>query len=135
SNRLTFGFIIHAVIGIMYGPWVAGLAAAGSDLLKSFLFGVQGQFFIGFTLTAFVGSFIYGVFLHRHMIQLCHVVWAVVLYSVFTSVMLITLSLNLLVPAPFCVLFASGMPQNLFMGPSRFVTIYLIAQNRQLRRF
>ena len=35
-NRLTFGFIIHAVIGIMYGPWVAGLAAAGSDLLKSF---------------------------------------------------------------------------------------------------
>src|SRR5690625_5900914 len=55
SNRLTFGFIIHAVIGIMYGPWVAGLAAAGSDLLKSFLFGVQGQFFIGFTLTAFVG--------------------------------------------------------------------------------
>ena len=134
SNRLTFGFIIHAVIGIMYGPWVAGLAAACSDLLKSFLFGVQGQFFIGFTLTAFVGSFIYGVFLHRHKIQWYHVFWAVVLNSVFTNLMLNTLWLNLLYQTPFSVLFASRIPQNLIMGPIRFLGIYLIAQNQQLKR-
>ena len=134
SNRLTFGFIIHAVIAIMYGPWVAGLAAVGGDLLKSFLFGVQGQFFIGFTLTAFVGSFIYGLFLHREHIRWHHVFWAVLLNSVFTNLVLNTLWLNLLYQTPFSVLLASRIPQNLIMGPIRFLGIYLIAQNQQLKR-
>ncbi|SHE94768.1 ECF transporter S component, folate family [Atopostipes suicloacalis DSM 15692] len=134
SNRLTFGFIIHAVIGMLYGPWVAGFAAAGSDLLKSFLFGVQGQFFIGFTLTAFVGSFIYGLFLHRKHIRWHHIFWAVLLNSIFTNLLLNTLWLNLLYQTPFPVLLASRIPQNLIMGPIRFLGIYLIAQNRQLKR-
>lgn|SRR5699024_218273 len=134
SNRLTFGFIINAVIGIMYGPWVAGLAAAGGDLLKSFLFGVQGQFFIGFTLTAFIGSFIYGLILHRRDIRWYHVFWAVLLNSVFTNLVLNTLWMNILYQTPFPVLFASRIPQNLIMGPIRFLGIYLISQNRQLKR-
>jgi len=31
-------------------------------------------------------------------------------------------------------LLASRIPQNLIMGPIRFLGIYLIAQNRQLKR-
>ncbi|HLR91842.1 MAG TPA: folate family ECF transporter S component [Atopostipes sp.] len=133
SNRLTFGFIINAIIGIMYGPWVAGFAAAGGDLLKSFLFGVQGQFFIGFTLTAFVGSFVYGWFLHREKIRWTQVFWAVLLNSVFTNLVLNTLWLNLLYQTPISVLLATRIPQNLIMGPIRFMIIYWITQNRQLQ--
>ncbi|MEY8292321.1 folate family ECF transporter S component [Carnobacteriaceae bacterium 52-44] len=134
SNRLTFGFIINSMIGIMYGPWVAGFAAFGGDLLKSFLFGVQGQFFIGFTLTAFVGSFIYGAFLHRRDIRWYHVFWAVLLNSVFTNLVLNTLWLNILYQTPISVLLATRIPQNLIMGPIRFIAIYLISQNKQLKR-
>ena len=60
TNRLSLGFVVTAVISMLFGPWVGGFAALGVDLLTSFIFGQQGVFFIGFTLTAFVNGVIYG---------------------------------------------------------------------------
>ncbi len=134
SNRLSFGFVINAIIGVLYGPWVAGFAGAAEDLLKAFLFGTTGQFFIGFTLTAFIGSFIYGFFLHRKNIRWQHVLAAVVLNAVFTNLILNTLWINILYQTPIVVLLASRIPQNLIMTPVRFGLIYLVTQNKQIQR-
>lgn len=135
SNRLSFGFIANAMIGILYGPWVAGFASAGNDLLKTFLFGVQGgDFFIGFTFTAFVGSFIYGYFLHREEIKWYHILLATVLNAVFTNLVLNTLWINLLYKTPVSVLLAGRIPQNVIMTPVRFLIIYLLSKNKQLNR-
>ncbi len=134
TNRISFGFIINAIIGILFGPWVAGFAAVGEDLLRTFLFGIQGQFFIGFTFTAFVGSFIYGLFLHRKDVRWYHVLAAVILNAVFTNLVLNTLWINILYQTPISVLLATRIPQNLIMTPIRFILIYIIAQNRQLRQ-
>lgn len=133
TMRISFGFIINAIIGILYGPWIAGFSAAGGDLLKSFLFGVQGQFFIGFTITAFVGGFIYGAFLHRKNTRWYHVLSAVVLNTVLTNIVMNTFWINLLYQTPVSVLLATRIPQNLIMGPVRFAIIFLITQNRQLQ--
>lgn len=134
NNRISFGFIINAIIGVLYGPWVAGFAAVGEDLLKSFLFGTQGTFFIGFVLTAFVGSFIYGWFLHRKNITWKHVLGAVLLNTLMTNLVLNTLWIHILYQTPIVVLLASRIPQNLIMAPIRFIVIYLITQNKQLNR-
>lgn len=134
NNRISFGFIINAIIGILFGPWVAGFAAAGNDLLSSFLFGVQGDFFIGFTFTAFVGSFIYGFFLHRKNIRWQHIAAAVVLNAILTNLVLNTLWIHLLYKTPISVLLATRIPQNLIMTPVRFIIIYLLVQNKQLQR-
>ncbi len=134
NNRLAFGFIINSIIAILYGPWVAGFASAAQDLLKSFLFGVQGQFFIGFTLTAFVGSFIYGVFLHRKTITWKHVLGAVLVNTLVSNLFLNTLWIHLLYRTPILVLLAARIPQNLIMAPIRFGLIYLMTQNRQLNQ-
>lgn len=134
SNRLSFGFIVNAIIGILYGPWVAGFAAAGNDLLQSFLFGVQGNFFIGFTFTAFIGSFIYGFFLHRKTIKWKHVLLAVLLNTILSNLVLNTLWIYLLYRTPVVVMLATRIPQNLIMGPIRFAIIYLVVQNRQLNQ-
>lgn len=134
SNRLSFGFIVNAIIAILYGPWIAGFAAVGEDLLKSFLFGVQGQFFIGFTLTAFAGSFIYGLFLHRKNITWKHVLGAVVVNTLFSNLFLNTLWINLLYKTPFPVLLATRIPQNLLMAPIRFGLIYLMTKNGQMNQ-
>lgn len=134
NNRLSFGFIINAIVAILYGPWVAGFASAAEDLLQSFLFGVQGQFFIGFTLTAFVGSFIYGLFLHRKKITWKHVLGAVVLNTIFSNLFLNTLWIHLLYRTPIFVLLAGRIPQNILMAPIRFGLIYLMTQNRQLKQ-
>lgn len=134
TTRLSFGFIINAIIGILYGPWVAGFASAGEDLLKSFTFGVQGQFFIGFTITAFVGSFIYGLFLHRKDIRWYHILLAVVLNALISNIFLNTLWLNMLYKTPVPALLATRIPQNLIMTPIRFGIIYIVAKNKQLQK-
>jgi ECF transporter S component (folate family) len=133
ANRLSFGFIVNAIIGIMYGPWVAGFAAAGTDLLSSFIFGVQGTFFLGFTLSAFIGSFIYGWFFHRENIRWQQVLLAVLINTVFTNIFLNSLWLNILYQTPFVVLLGTRIPQNLIMGPIRFILIYFISQNKQIQ--
>ena len=132
SNRLSFGFIIAAIIGLLFGPWVAGFSAVGTDLLTSFLFGQPGGFFIGFTFTAFMGSFIYGLFLHRKKVEWYHILAAVILNSVVTNLVLNTLWVNILFKTPIKALLATRIPQNMIMGPIRFGLIFLSLKNKQL---
>lgn len=134
NNRLAFGFIIASIIGMLFGPWVAGFASAGTDLLTSFLFGTQGgPFFIGFTLTAFVGGMVYGIFLHRKEVKWYHVLLAVLINSLLTNIVMNTIWINMLFQTPISVLLATRIPQNLIMGPIRFVIIYLALRNKQLQ--
>lgn len=133
TNRLSLGFVVTAVIGLLYGPWVGGFAAAGVDLLTSFIFGNQGTFFIGFTLTAFVNGFIYGWFLHRKNVTWKHVLWAVILQTIISNIILNTLWIYILFETPIPVLLATRIPQNVIMGPIRFAILYFITQNRQLK--
>lgn len=132
NNRLSFGFIITSIIGLLFGPWVAGLAGAGTDLLTAFMFGVQGTFFFGFTFTAFAGAFVYGAFLHRKEIRWTHVLGAVLVNSIVTNLVLNTLWIHLLYETPITVLLATRIPQNLIMAPVRFAVIYLITRNPEL---
>lgn len=134
SSRISFGFIINSIIALLFGPWIAGFAAVGNDLLKTFLFGTQGTFFIGFVFTAFVGSFVYGVFLHRKEIKWYHILGAVMLNAIVTNLILNTLWIHILYKTPITVLLATRIPQNLIMTPIRFIIIYLIVQNKQLNR-
>ncbi len=135
NNRLAFGFIIASIIGLLFGPWVAGFAGAGTDLLTSFLFGVQGgPYFVGFTITAFVGGAVYGLFLHRKEIKWQHVLLAVLVNSLLTNLVMNTIWVNMLFGTPIKVLLATRIPQNLIMAPIRFTLIYLAVRNPQLQK-
>lgn len=132
TNRLSLGFVVTAAISMLYGPWVGGFAAAGVDLLVSFLFGQQGTVFIGFTLTAFVNGVIYGFFLHRRRPNWQRLVLAILFQTVISNVILNTLWINILYQTPIVVLLASRIPQNLIMAPIRFLLLYFVLKNSQL---
>lgn len=134
SNRLSLGFVVTGVISMLYGPWVGGFAAAGVDLLISFLFGQQGTIFIGFTITAFVNGVIYGLFLHRRRPNWKSLVLAVLFQTVVSNVILNTLWINTLYQTPIPVLLAGRIPQNLIMAPVRFLLLYFVMTNNQLLR-
>lgn len=134
TNRLSLGFVVTAVISMLYGPWVGGFAAAGVDLLVSFLFGQQGTVFIGFTITAFVNGIIYGLFLHRRRPNWKQLVLAVLFQTVVSNVILNTLWINILYQTPIPVLLAGRIPQNLIMAPVRFLLLYFVMTNNQLLR-
>ncbi len=88
--RLGFGFLPIAVTGILYGPLWAGGAYAIGDILGANLF-PTGDFFPGFTLTAFLSGLIFGFFLHGH-----EVTWKRSLLASCTVVLLCDLLLNTL---------------------------------------
>lgn len=134
TNRLSLGFVVTGVVGMLFGPWVSGFAAVGVDLLISFLFGQQGVFFIGFTLTAFVNGVIYGLFLHRRRPNWKHVLFAVLFQTVISNIILNTLWVHMLFQTPVIVLLGSRIPQNLIMAPIRFGLLYFVTQNKQLQR-
>lgn len=87
--RISFGFIVTALMGWWFGPVWAGLAAVLGDLINSLMIGVPGGYFPGFTLSAFLGAFIYGCFFYRQKIT-----WLRVILAVLTVVVVVNLGLN-----------------------------------------
>jgi len=95
--KISFGFFLNAAGSFVYGPVVGLLTGFATDILGFFLH-PQGPFFPGYTLTAMMGSFVYGLFLFRARITpvrllLCKLsvnlfvnvglncVWSAMLYS------------------------------------------------------
>lgn len=87
--RISFGFIVTALMGWWFGPLWAGIAAVIGDLINSLMIGVPGGYFPGFTLSAFLGAFIYGCYFYRQKIT-----WLRVILAVLTVVLFVNLFLN-----------------------------------------
>lgn len=62
--KIGLGYLITALLGMLYGPFTAALAAGAGDLIK-YLLKPDGAYFFGFTLTAMLGGVVYGVFFYR----------------------------------------------------------------------
>ncbi|WP_228586954.1 folate family ECF transporter S component [Alkalibacterium sp.] len=132
--RITFAFLPTALIGLLFGPWVAGVAAVLADLLGFIVGGGVGGFFPGFTLSAFLTGLIYGVFLHKRKVSTKRVIMAEVVIAVFVNLTLNTLWLRILTQNPIAVLLPPRLIQNAVMIVVRVFTVRFIANNKQLRR-
>ena len=72
-NPLNFGellkirldFAATAVMGFVAGPVASLIAAAVGDVVRYIIKPAGGAFFPGYTLSAAVGGFIYGIFLYK----------------------------------------------------------------------
>ncbi|MGX6978820.1 folate family ECF transporter S component [Vagococcus elongatus] len=79
--KISFGFIPVVIMGIIFGPFLAGIGAGLANLFGFFIHPV-GQFFPGFTLTAALMGIIYGVFFYGKKISWQRMVIASVIASV-----------------------------------------------------
>lgn len=61
---ISFGFIPKIIIATMFGPWWSMLLFGLADLIGALLFPF-GAYFVGYTASAVISGFIYGMFLHR----------------------------------------------------------------------
>lgn len=62
--QISFSFIPHIIIATIFGPWWSMLLFGLSDLIGALLFPF-GAYFVGYTVSAVLSGFIYGIFLHR----------------------------------------------------------------------
>lgn len=62
--KLSVSFITNVVTGCLFGPWMALVTGALGDILQYILKPVGGYFF-GWTLSAALGGFVYGLAFYR----------------------------------------------------------------------
>lgn len=84
--KIGLAYLPIAAAGMLFGPVVGGTVGALGDLLGYFIF-PTGPYFPGFTLSAFLSGFVYGLLLYRRPVKL---------WRTFTVKALITLLVSFL---------------------------------------
>lgn len=131
--RIGFGFLPIAIIGMLYGPWIAGMASAITDLIGTILFG-GGVFFPGFTLSAFIGGMIYGLVLYKKPKSLKRIILAIILVAIFVNLGLNTIWLTIMLDKAIFVILPTRLVQNLVLAPINIAMLYFVVQNKTLRK-
>ncbi|HEX2927504.1 MAG TPA: folate family ECF transporter S component [Ruminiclostridium sp.] len=89
--RISMDFIPVALSAVMLGPFSAGIAAAIADILGMLIFSKGAAYFPGFTLSAFMSGFLYGIMLYKKKVTLTRSFLAVLSVTICTSIVLNTI--------------------------------------------
>lgn len=97
--RIGISFLPIAVCGMLYGPVIGGIAGALGDVV-GFITKPIGYYFVGFTISAFVVGFLFGLLLYRKPITLVRVAGTVLLYTIIISLILSPIWLFIMYGSP-----------------------------------
>ena len=126
NMRLGFDFIPMVVVGIMYGALPAGAAGVVADLIGALMF-PSGDFFPGYTVTAFLSAFTFGLLLHKKQ-TLPRIALTVVITQFVLAMFLQTFWISVQYTSPYWPLVVSRIPQCVIMAVLQFVSIKVIAK-------
>ena len=124
--KIGFNFVPVVVAAILYGPLAAGIVAALGDFIGAILFPI-GAYFPGFTLTAFLHGFIFGLFLHKSQ-GWPQCIAAVGINQFILSLFLNTLWISVLYDAPYVPLLATRVIQCILLTVVQLVMIRVISR-------
>jgi len=112
ANPLNFGellkirldFAATAVMGYVAGPVASMIAAAVGDVVRYIIKPAGGAFFPGYTLSAAVGGFIYGIFLYKKNKQLFKKKATDIAFKCFWAKLCINVFVNLVLNSTWVVM-------------------------------
>ena len=130
--KIGFNFVPVAAAAILLGPIEAGLVAALGDFVGAILFPI-GAYFPGFTLTAFLTGFCFGLFLHRKRSPL-RILAAVAINQLLLSLLLNSLWISVLYGSPFLPLLGTRSIQCAVLFVLQFGVILFISENGACRK-
>ena len=125
--RIGFGFLPVAMVGIMFGPLWAGAAYAIGDVLGMLIF-PSGQFFPGFTVSAFLVGIIFGLFLHKKQPSYKNIILPVLIVCMGVNLFLDTFWLSILYGQAYLVLFPVRIIKCAIMVPIQLILIKIVWQ-------
>jgi ECF transporter S component (folate family) len=137
SIKIGVGFIVTALLGMMYGPVAGGLAAGAGDLIK-YILKPTGPYFFGFTLTAILGGVIYGLFFYKKKCTIVRAIAAKSTVTLLLNCLLNTFWVSLLYHNPFQVVLLGRVVKNVTLLPFEVIFLYVAlnaATNLVIRRF
>ncbi|WP_429976189.1 folate family ECF transporter S component [Enterococcus sp. DIV0086] len=93
--KITFDFIPEVVMASLFGPFWTGVGASIADIIGNTLLG-KAPFFIGFTLNAFIGGWVYGFFFYKKSVTLKNAFFCVLVNTLVISLFLTLLWLSIM---------------------------------------
>ncbi len=130
--EIGFAYLALAVCGMLYGPVVSGIAGAVGDTL-GFIVSPNGSFFPGFTLSAFIMGFIFGIFLYKKPVSVKRILLVEAAVMVICSFILTPLWLNMMYGTSLIAL--PRIIRNVILYPVNSALIYFVTKAvRQVRK-
>lgn len=128
--KISATFIPQMVMGILFGPFWAGIGSVIADFVGMALF-PKSAFFIGFTLNAFIEGAIYGFFFYRKEITWKRAIYATLSLTVIINLFLTPLWLGIMykIPLDNWVFWAPRLIKTVFWVPIQIVVTYIIGWN------
>lgn len=101
--RLGFGFLPIAIAGVAYGPFWGAVTGAVGDILGMIIY-PPAEYFPGFTLTALLTGFTFGLILYNKPVSAPRILIASAIVCIFCNLILDTLWLDIMYGSGFIVL-------------------------------
>ena len=133
--KIGLGYLITALLGMLYGPFTAALAAGAGVLIK-YLLKPDGAYFFGFTLTAMLGGVVYGVFFYREKCTIPRAIASKATVSLLLNCLLNTVWVSWLYGMPFLGALGPRVIKNLMALPFEIVLLYIVlnGMNKVIQR-
>lgn len=124
--KIGLSFIPVVLTAIMYGPFNAAIVGGLADLIGAIVFPV-GTYFPGFTYTAALKGFIFGVFLYKRT-SIMLIIGAVMTNQLVLSLVLNTYWISMLYNSAFEPLLLTRIIQIVIMIPVQILVILSISK-------
>lgn len=126
NMKIGFAFVPIVIAAILLGPIKAAIVNALADLMGAILFPI-GAYFPGFTFTAALTGFVFGVFLHKKQ-TLPRILSAVGINQLILSLLLNTLWISILYNTKYLPILITRLTQVALLIPVQIVVITLISK-------
>ena len=127
--KINTAFLANALGAMVYGPVMAGLCAAVSDVLGYIIWPQDGVYFVPFILTEIAGSMFFALFLYRAKVSPTRVMFSRFCICFVVNVLLQTPIMiwyySIYYPGRTYILTVPGIIKNLFMFPIESVVLTL----------
>ena len=123
--RITFGFILRAVEGVIFGPVACALSGIITDLV-SFMEHPTGAFFIGYTISAMLGSLTYALFFYRQKTDLLHIILCKLTVNYVVNVLVGSIWSAILYSKGYIYYVTKSLVKNTLMLPFEIIALVLV---------
>ncbi|MDT6980683.1 folate family ECF transporter S component [Levilactobacillus zymae] len=129
--RLSFTFLVAALLAKWFGPWWGMMTAALVDIVGTLMTG--GPYFVGFTISAIVGSLIYALFFYRQPITWWRIIVAQLLVVVLVNIGLNSEWLVIMYHTPLWGILPVRLMKEAVTTPIQIVLLYVVLKSHVIQ--
>lgn len=126
--KIGLGFIGSVLLAYLFGPIWGSIGGGISDLLTSAIFGQQGGFFIGFTLTAMAAPFIYSLFFYHQPIKIWRIIVATLLVTMIVNIGMNTMWIHIMYGLDLKAALIQRAPKEIIVPWMQMIVTYFVLQ-------